>query len=307
MEIYCCGCEDKVIARLTDGAEIYPHRFDLPSLRVQDDNRGYADGMFTGRDFLNGRIISVTCSIMSDANASMQTYIQQMKAAFVSQSAGTSPLIFTLPNRNTQIVQARVRKRDITIDPNYVYGKAIAHIEFFCPDPRIYDNTTTSGILSPVTAVGRVYPRTYPLTYNSSSGVTNSQPFTNTGNYTTFPTYTITGICSNPTIQNITTGQILSFNISLGASDTLVVNSDLRTVVLNGNTNVRNTLVGGSTWFGIPPQPVPAVVPPVSNTLLFTTLSYSISQPPTCTVVYRNANIEEGNNPDRRLRPPSNG
>ena len=28
-EIWCCGCEKKVHARLTNGAEIYPHRGDL--------------------------------------------------------------------------------------------------------------------------------------------------------------------------------------------------------------------------------------------------------------------------------------
>ena len=32
MEIYCCGCEMKVEARLTGGEEIYPHREDLYSL-----------------------------------------------------------------------------------------------------------------------------------------------------------------------------------------------------------------------------------------------------------------------------------
>lgn len=30
--IYCCGCETKVEARLTDGSEIYPHRKDLYDL-----------------------------------------------------------------------------------------------------------------------------------------------------------------------------------------------------------------------------------------------------------------------------------
>ncbi len=30
--IYCCGCERKIDARLTDGAEIYPHRPDLSQL-----------------------------------------------------------------------------------------------------------------------------------------------------------------------------------------------------------------------------------------------------------------------------------
>ncbi len=31
-EIHCCGCGQKVNARLTDGAEIYPHRCDLSKL-----------------------------------------------------------------------------------------------------------------------------------------------------------------------------------------------------------------------------------------------------------------------------------
>ena len=36
---------------------------DLPTLRVQDDNRGYQDGMFTGRDFLSGRSILMTLHV----------------------------------------------------------------------------------------------------------------------------------------------------------------------------------------------------------------------------------------------------
>ncbi|QEL14755.1 zinc-finger-containing protein [Limnoglobus roseus] len=30
--IFCCGCSEKVTARLTDGREVYPHRKDLGSL-----------------------------------------------------------------------------------------------------------------------------------------------------------------------------------------------------------------------------------------------------------------------------------
>jgi hypothetical protein len=32
MELYCCGCEAKVEARLIDGSEAYPHRPDLKPL-----------------------------------------------------------------------------------------------------------------------------------------------------------------------------------------------------------------------------------------------------------------------------------
>lgn len=31
-EVYCCGCEAKIMARLTSGREIYPHRPDLAAL-----------------------------------------------------------------------------------------------------------------------------------------------------------------------------------------------------------------------------------------------------------------------------------
>lgn len=38
-KIYCCGCEKKIDARLTDGKEIYPHRpdlFNLPFWKCDD-------------------------------------------------------------------------------------------------------------------------------------------------------------------------------------------------------------------------------------------------------------------------------
>ena len=38
---------------------------DLPQIRNQDDNRGYADGMFTGNDFLSGRNLTMTIQTLS--------------------------------------------------------------------------------------------------------------------------------------------------------------------------------------------------------------------------------------------------
>jgi hypothetical protein len=39
----------------------------LPSIRNQDDNRGYADGMFSGNDFLSGR--GITATILTTGNS----------------------------------------------------------------------------------------------------------------------------------------------------------------------------------------------------------------------------------------------
>ena len=43
---------------------------DLPQIRNQDDNRGYQDGMWTGRDFLSGRTLTFNIIVLGDSNNS---------------------------------------------------------------------------------------------------------------------------------------------------------------------------------------------------------------------------------------------
>jgi hypothetical protein len=248
---------------------------DQPDLRIQDDSRGYIDGMFTGRDFLNGRYLTFTLQIMNDANDTMQTYLAQLKANLAPQQTGTGVLQFQLPGRSLQRVNTRVRKRNIKIDPLYVYGQSFATVEMFCPDPRIYDDTQLLVGLNPTAAVGRVYTgttytnpagapqgnvtnypvagRTYNLVYNTpQAGGTAFTTITTLGNTTVFPTFTITGAMTDPTIVNSTTGQYLSLSITTSAADTIVIDPELRSITYNGDP-ARNLLVNGSQWFGLPP------------------------------------------------------
>lgn len=129
----------------------------IPSLRVQDDSGGYRDGQFTGRDFLNGRYITMQLQVMNDGVNTMQTYLAQLKNAFLYQQTGTTLMQFQLPGRAVQQMYGRVRKRDIKIDPEYVYGRAVATVEIFCPDPRLYDATSQSLVLTASSGYGRVY------------------------------------------------------------------------------------------------------------------------------------------------------
>lgn len=226
---------------------------DLPQLRVQDDTRGFQDGMFTGRDFLSGRTITFELQIMNDANNSMQTYLSELKNNLVFQQQGTTVLQFILPNRPLQRVNARVRRRSIKIDPEYVYGRATAAVEMFCPDPRIYDDALQDRTLTPTSAVGRTYNRIYDLIYNTPTGATSSfGDFVNSGNVTVFPTFTLSGAMTNPRITNSTTGQSIPLNIIMSASDTIVVDPDLRSVTYNGSP-ARNIVSNSAQWFGFPP------------------------------------------------------
>jgi hypothetical protein len=224
----------------------------LPDVRTQDSTRGYADGLFTGRDFASGREINFNLQIMGDALHDARYYVNQLRANLLMQQYGTSVLEFLLPSRSLQYVNARVRSRDIVIDPDYVYGRAYAKVRMICPDPRIYDSATqTEVITTPADSTGRVYNRTYNMLYiGSGSGTTTA--CVNSGTYVTYPTFTITGPCTNPVIVNSTTAQQLAFNVTMPTiGDNLVINPDLRTIAFNG-TPARNLLTGSSSWFGLP-------------------------------------------------------
>ena len=238
---------------------------DLPVIRNQDDNRGYQDGMWTGRDFLSGRTIVMTMTIRGDANGSMSYYLDLLQRNLVPQSSGTGLLQFKLPNNSLQRINARVRRRAITINTNYSSGLATATYEFFCPDPRYYDDTLQSVDLYNPTlfTTGRTYNRVYtaPATpganpldtgmyFGGGSAVTNL--VTNNGWVTTYPEFTITGPATNPRITNADTGEFLLVSTTLTASDTLIINTDFRTVTLNG-INRRALLSNNSTWFAAPP------------------------------------------------------
>jgi hypothetical protein len=247
---------------------------DLPSLRVQDETRGYQDGMLTGRDFLNARVIVMELQIMSDANNPFTTYLAQAKANLISQTSGVSTLKLYLPGRTVQVVYGRIRRRNIRIDPQYTYGKATAHVEFFCPDPRIYNDTQSSLLLNPITGRLRTYNRTYNLAYTATSAGAYSGTVTNAGNYETWPTFTLTGTMNAPVITNTTTGEKLSFPlVSLTGSDTLVVNSDLRTVTLNG-ASARNLLSTDSTWFSFDPGVTTSITASVASGTGLCTINY---------------------------------
>lgn len=238
---------------------------DLPVIRNQDDNRGYQDGMWTGRDFLSGRTLVFTMTVRGDNNNSMNYYLNRLQENLVPQQQGTGLLQFQLPGSALQRINARVRRRAIQINPDYSSGMATATYEFFCPDPRYYDDTELTTDLVNATAVaGRTYNRVYTeppnavannpyisgMYFGGGAGAPNL--ITNNGWTTTYPLITIEGPAINPRITNVTAGLYLQIDTTLGTGDTLVLNTDLRTVTLNGISR-RSLLNNASTWFAAPP------------------------------------------------------
>jgi len=254
----------------------------LPELRVQDDNRGFNDGMFTGRDFYSGRTLSFIMNVFAGNGNSAQQNFQLLQAALnpVQQLSSSNGLLqWQLSSTDTmQQITARVRSRKVTIDPEYTFGFIRTQITFFAPDPKYYDDTATTLVINPLTSPGgRSYSRTF--NYNYGASIPNLFTVTNNGWATTNPQITVTGPVSNPTITNTTTGQFLTVNVTLGTTDVLVLDLENKNITLNGSP-ARNLLANGSQWFGANPG---------STTFSFSGTAGTSAT--AATIVYRNAYV----------------
>jgi hypothetical protein len=126
-----------------------------------------------------------------------------------------------------------------------------------CSDPYKYDATSTlSGTtgIAGLSTGGRTYPRTYPLKYVTvGSGSGNSISLTNIGTAKTYPVITITGPLNNGwRIENSTTGDTLSFDVSLSTGDVLVIDNLGKFATVNGSP--INGLLSGD-WWSLAPGP----------------------------------------------------
>lgn len=223
----------------------------IPDIRNQDDNRGYADGMFTGRDFLAGRTITMMIQILSSSAATAQKNLNTLQQALLPQTSGTTPLYFILSNADTeQVINARVRGFRTTVNPEYTYGYILAQVEFFCPDPRYYSSNEQTATLLYSPPTGRIYNRTYNLTYGGGSATITTN-IANNGWTDTYPLITLNGPITNPTLGNSTQNAALNFNVTLSSSDAFVIDLYNKLITLNGNP-ARNTLISG-TWFSASP------------------------------------------------------
>jgi hypothetical protein len=224
----------------------------LPAIRNQDDNRGYFDGMFSGRDFLGGRIVTMTVLTLAGNGLSAAQNYNLLQTTILPQQTGTTPLQFQLSSAGgLQFINARVRANMTQVDPEYTYGFIKSALTFFCPDPRYYDNAVNTTSLVVQTPLGRGYNRTYNVTYGGGTQ-SNTGLVINQGTTTTYPTITIKGPATNPTVGSFTSGQFIQLNYSLVATDTVVIDLLNRTITLNGNP-ARNLITGTSQWFAAPP------------------------------------------------------
>lgn len=217
-----------------------------PLRLTQKDHEG-RNGGFINAFFEQMRTIVLTGTIYCDPNQ-FETYLDQLKQNYAPAST-PQPLYFQtdaglrlLNCKSAGVKAPRTNARS--------YGKQDFTITLVAEDPRTYSaGSVSSGpiYLGSVIVAGRGYPKAY--TYGYGSAATQSAGVITPGGTRTTPgNYIITGPIVNPSIVNDTLGLTWTFNITLAATDQLVISPDLRTVRLGVNGPSRRYVMAGPWW-----------------------------------------------------------
>lgn len=211
---------------------------DLPGLDMGAAAKPTKSGSWAGKPRAQSRIVTLELEIRTGVDQ-MAAAIRALRAATPkSATADEAPLVIRLHDE-TLMAFGKISGRVIPV--SHSYSQALtptATLQWLCMDPRRYELVERSVTISAPAAGsgGLAYPLTYPLSYGTP-GSPATGTCTNFGNEPTSPLLVFTGPLTTPKLINATRGWALEFNITIEAGQTLVVDTDAGTVLLNGTTD----------------------------------------------------------------------
>lgn len=221
-----------------------------PFRETRRDHEG-TDGGFMDAEFERGRDIIIDAEIYSDSSV-MEAYLDSLKANY-APSTTLIPLYLKAPGVAERLIYVKPLGCKYDWEDVRRVGIARAQFKMFAEDPRLYSSSETSVNISFAagSSLGFAFNIGFSFGFGGSGG-TDGVFVTNSGNRSTPPIFTITGPCDTPSIRDDTYGHVLTFNIILAAGETLVIDTQYRTVKLNGTVNRRGALIDPD-WFFLQP------------------------------------------------------
>lgn len=248
---------------------------DIPKVSTGDRERLRRHGLMPGDDWLQGRAVSVAVEIYDPTDTAIAAFTEatapggdevMLAFQFPGVAGGEKAGIFCRP-----------RRRKLVMDEEFYYGFPEAVVEWQATDPRIYsvvENNEVAGL--PSGSPGAAFNMTFDLGFGGVSE-TGNLTITNDGNFATPWRAVIDGPVTNPSIENVDTGETISVTLVVGSGDELVIDSETRTIMLNGTASRYSSLDAGSNWWDMAPG---------NNTIKFRAATFTAS---TLTLTWRDA------------------
>jgi hypothetical protein len=222
---------------------------DTAPLRTTTDEHQGTDGTYVDSPYFSMRTVVVTGTLYTDP-LDPDSLLDMLKRDYNSNLI--RPWYFQLPGKPLRFVNGQGGGLVYNVDTNRRIGITPVQFSVLAGDPYIYDYPGQSIFIGTATVVniGTGFNMAFNVGFGGSI-LTNSGTVVNNGTHTAYPTITMNGPLTNPTLVDSVGGITMSFNITLAAGDQLVVNCKDRSVVLNGTVSRRNTLAG-LQWFKVP-------------------------------------------------------
>jgi len=142
---------------------------DLPDIRTEDVARPGQHGDYTGPDWTEARTIQLKLGIRGQSPDDLRALTLALRDATQPQRQ-PQPLQFL---DQGVLVYAKVRKRSLPYDAEYLWSIGDAALELYCADPYLYGLDEQSAS---TTAYSPAAGRTYPLVYGLTAVTLNSNP-----------------------------------------------------------------------------------------------------------------------------------
>jgi hypothetical protein len=223
-----------------------------PSIRIGDTPRAGRHGVQAGADLLAGAEITFDVWVLTSSRTAAETAAAALLAAFAPSSADL-PLAVTMSGSpDDYILYGRPRGAECRFDGKFNGGCLRVRAVFAATDPRRYSATEQTATTTLPTAVGGLdFAASAPFVFGSGgSGGSMSCP--NDGTAATPWVATFSGPLVAPTLRLESTGDEIAFpGTTLASGETLVVDSDARTVLLDGTTSRYAWLRQPAGWFDL--------------------------------------------------------
>lgn len=220
---------------------------DTPDLRTTERDHEGVDGGFLDAEFEKMRTIVLEGQLITNG-VGTEAFLDGLKYEW-AVGRGVRGFYFQHPGVAERVVY--VKALGVRYDVNELRRVGSCDVQFTCQaeNPSIFDSSTiTLSIPQGLTVTtGFGFPLGFPFGFGApvSPAAVNAL---NSGNRPATAVITIPGPVDSPRIYNDTTGDVLSFGLSLAAGDSLVIDLYNRTVKLNGTASRRNTLADPN-WF----------------------------------------------------------
>jgi len=222
--------------------------FGSPAIKTARVDKPAARGIFRGNEYRGGRVMTVEGTLSAPSVNALRA-AQRTLAGILPDPHAQYPLTVIEESGYSSYANVAL-DGELLMTPISALSVSFT-IQLVAPDPRKFSSTPTtiSTLLASGGSGGVLYPVLYPVNYGAP-GVPGAVTLTNNGTAEADPLCVLTGPLTSPYLVRADTGDTVTYNGTLAASDSVVIDFGTGNVTLNGVN--RRPLVTALNWFSIP-------------------------------------------------------